>query len=218
MIRTKTTRNLVEGRKRSRTLKTLINAALRCCAQRNFDQVSIHEIAAEAGVTHATMYNYFKSKDEVLEAVCLRLSADVVSQVKNAMTSIDDCAERISIAIRTVLEISAGNPDWGWLFLKFLASAPEFDEVGTEVSKELRAGRECGRLQYASETAAVALMTGAIHMGIRPIIFGTAGDGHANEVARLVLCGLGVPAEEAQVIAIRPLPAALAIPDFIDRK
>ncbi len=63
-----------------------------------------------------------------------------------------------------------------------------------------------GRLRYASEAAALDLVQGTVLAGMRTVLEGRAGSGHASVIAALVLRGLGVAPADADVIARRPLP------------
>ncbi len=53
-------------RKRLQTRQALIDAAMRLFAEDGYDQTTVAAIAAAAGVSTKTFFNYFASKDEVL--------------------------------------------------------------------------------------------------------------------------------------------------------
>ncbi len=53
-------------RKRQQTRQELISAAMRLFEERGYEQTTVAEIAAAAGVSTKTFFNYFASKDEVL--------------------------------------------------------------------------------------------------------------------------------------------------------
>ena len=55
--------------------KALIEAAARLFAQRGFGNVSVREIAAEAGVNHGLVHRHFGSKEGLVTAVFIRLSS-----------------------------------------------------------------------------------------------------------------------------------------------
>lgn len=203
-----------DSRKRSKTRKLLVDAALRLFARHRVDQVSINEIAAEADVAHGTVYNYFRSRDDVLEAICIRLVDDISEQIVATNVVIADPAERISRAIRLTLAAATSHPDWGWLLLRFLGTASNIDAVVQRASDDLRAGLACGRFRYGVESAALTLVSGGILMGLRPIVGGWVQPNHEAEVARLVLTGLGVPPAEAARIVALPMSPIPAIPMF----
>jgi AcrR family transcriptional regulator len=53
-------------RKRQQTRQELISTAMRLFEERGYEQTTVAEIAATAGVSTKTFFNYFASKDEVL--------------------------------------------------------------------------------------------------------------------------------------------------------
>lgn len=63
----------------------LIDTALEVFANKGFDKTSVRELAAAAGVAQGLMYHYFKSKDQLLEAVVERHS--FLPQLKTMLTT-----------------------------------------------------------------------------------------------------------------------------------
>jgi AcrR family transcriptional regulator len=53
-------------RKRQQTRQALISAAVRLFEEKGYDETTVAEITAAAGVSTKTFFNYFTSKDEVL--------------------------------------------------------------------------------------------------------------------------------------------------------
>jgi len=56
----------LRARKRQQTRQELIRAAMRLFEERGYEQTTVAEITAAAGVSTKTFFNYFASKDEVL--------------------------------------------------------------------------------------------------------------------------------------------------------
>ena len=63
--------------KREQSINKLLEVALRLFAVQGFDATSIRTIASEAGISLGLLYNYFKSKDELLEAIFKRGVEDI---------------------------------------------------------------------------------------------------------------------------------------------
>lgn len=56
-------------RKRRETEKRIVYAAMRLFIDKGYDESTIDEIAAEAGISRRTFFYYFKSKDDILLSV-----------------------------------------------------------------------------------------------------------------------------------------------------
>jgi len=53
-------------RKRRETLDRITEAGIRLFSAKGYDQTTLDEIAAEAGISRRTFFHYFKSKDDIL--------------------------------------------------------------------------------------------------------------------------------------------------------
>ncbi|NDK54372.1 TetR/AcrR family transcriptional regulator [Pontibacter fetidus] len=63
--------------KREQTINKLLTVALRLFALQGFEATSIRTIAADAGISLGLLYNYFKSKDELLDEIFKRGINDI---------------------------------------------------------------------------------------------------------------------------------------------
>ncbi|MCB2573021.1 TetR/AcrR family transcriptional regulator, partial [Listeria monocytogenes] len=61
-------------KKRERTRRGLIDAAVRLFARKEVGEIALLDVASEAEVASGTIYNYFRTRDEVVEAVGLALA------------------------------------------------------------------------------------------------------------------------------------------------
>ena len=192
---------------RARTREALLDAAVRVFARKGAGAAAIHEIAAEAGLANGTFYNYFRSREALLEATSLRLAERLHLAVAASRTAIDDPAERVAIGCRRFVWQVSNDPVWAAALLRVWnsTSTPSV-KAADPLLADLRAGRRRGRLRYASETAAVDLVQGTVLAGMRTVLEGRADETHATAIAALVLRGLGIPGDEADRIATRPLP------------
>jgi AcrR family transcriptional regulator len=195
------------GGVRARTRALLLDAAVRVFARKGAGAAAIHEIAAEAGVANGTFYNYFRTRDELLEAASVRLAERFDAAIWASLAPIDDPAARIAIGCRRFVLHAMEEPTWAAALLRVWATSPVLKmRTAAGLLADLRAGRRGGRVRYASEPAVVDVVQGAVLSGMRTVLEGRGGAKHASEIAALILRGLGVEAAEADEIATRPLP------------
>jgi AcrR family transcriptional regulator len=192
---------------RERTRALLLDAAVRVIARKGAGAAAIHEITAEAGLANGTFYNYFRSREALLEATSVRLAERLHADIATSRVAVADPAERLAIGCRRFVLQALSDPVWGAAILRVWHStiAPSAQGAAPLLA-DLRAGRRRRRLRYASETAAVDLVQGTVLAGMRTVLEGRGGAEHAAAVAALVLRGLGVPAADADAIVARALP------------
>jgi AcrR family transcriptional regulator len=192
---------------RARTRDLLLDAAERVFARKGAGGAAIYEIAAEAGVANGTFYNYFRTREALLEATSLRLALRLHDAIAASRTAVDDPAERVAIGCRRFVLQAAVDPVWGAALLRVWHSTPTPSAAAADpLVADLRAGRRARRIRYASERAALDLVQGTVLAGMRSVLEGHGPDAHASAIASLVLRGLGIAVNDADAIATRPLP------------
>jgi AcrR family transcriptional regulator len=95
----RTKKQLLELRERSR--KAIMKNALRLFAQNGFHQTTVQQIARRAGVSKGLVYNYFTSKEDLLESIiragleeAQKVTMHIFSQpaARDKMKTMIDCA------------------------------------------------------------------------------------------------------------------------------
>ncbi len=198
------TRPRPPGRVRERTRALILDAAARVFARKGAGEAAIHEITAEAGLANGTFYNYFRTREDLLEATSVRLAERLHGAIAASRARIDDPAERVAIGCRRFVLQALSDPVWGAAVLRVWHRTGEHGAA--PLLADLRAGRRRGRLRYQSETAALDLVQGTVLAGMRSVLERRAGEEHAAALAAVVLRGLGVPDAEADRIVARALP------------
>jgi AcrR family transcriptional regulator len=192
---------------RARTRAALLDAAVRVFARKGIGETAIHEIATEAGVSSGSFYNYFRTREEVVDAAGTMLARQLTDEISGSYATVEDAAERVSIGARRFMRKALEDPVWGAAVLRVWGSAPVMNRsVSSAVLQDLRSGKRSGVFRFGSERAAVDLLQGATLAAMRTMLEGRAGGEHAEAVAALILRGLGVADREARAIAQRPLP------------
>jgi AcrR family transcriptional regulator len=192
---------------RARTRSAIVEAALRLFAKQGVGGTAIHEIAGEAGVSNGSFYNYFRTREDVLDAGVRLLAKRLTDDISASYADVSDPAERVAIGSRRFMLKALVEPEWGAAVLRVWNSTPLMAKrVSDAPVKDLRAGRRKGRFSFTSERAAVDLLQGTVLAAMRTMLEGDAGEEHSESVAAMILRGLGLPSAEAKEIARRPLP------------
>jgi AcrR family transcriptional regulator len=193
--------------KRERTRRQLLTAALGLFSERGMEGVTIQDIAAAAGMATATVYNHFRTRDEVIHGVASWFAETLCRTIDETYAHIGEGAERMAIGNRRYVWLAERSPGWALLLLDVMAAAPQ---VGMRILEypraDLRLGIRQKAFRVASEQAAMDLISGTVSSAMRSVALGLAPPGHGSAVATTVLRGLGVPFEEAARIANRQLP------------
>lgn len=195
-------------KKRERTRQGLIDAALRLFARKEVGEVALLEVASEAEVASGTIYNYFRTRDEIVEAVGIAL-ADRFSDTISALSSgVNSGALRLAIGVRMFISRAVEDPDWARAVIRVV----HFDQairsrIATYVLTDLRAGREEGVFSYSDENIARDLVVSCAIGGMRAIVEGRGIEQHDSRVAEMVLKALGATPARARKLAQQRLPS-----------
>lgn len=92
-------RELVRDRRRQ-----LVEAALAVFLRRGYHDTTVREIGREAGFTQGTIYNYVRSKGDILYLVCDEVVRAYQDAVARAVEGVTDPGSRLSGAVRAVAE------------------------------------------------------------------------------------------------------------------
>jgi len=84
----------------------LMDAAIRCARRDGLAKTTVSGIAAEAGVTRVTVYAYFPSRDEIVEAAMARAGAALAERLAATLRQIpqpaDQVVEATVVALREI--------------------------------------------------------------------------------------------------------------------
>ena len=164
-------------------------------------------LADVAGMTTATVYNHFKTKEEVLREVALRLATTLCTRISESQAGVKEGAERMAIGGRRYVWLAEVAPQWALLLLDVAAATPDLLlHIRQFTLADLRLGVKQKAFRIANEQVAIDLINGAGTNAMRSVALGLAPASHGADMAACVLRGLGVPHEKAEVIARRPLP------------
>jgi len=197
-----------QARRRRQTRTRLVRAAAALFARQGVDNTRINEITDGADVGFGSFYNYFKSKEEIVEAVLAETLAAQGAAVASLTGGLEDPAEVVAVAHRHFVELARGDPDWAWLLIRLdVSQKVALGALGPFAEQDIAAGIKARRFRVANRRIAMLDAGGALLSVMRDVLDGRApkdaGRLHAEGVLRL----LGLTPEDAAEVARRPMPA-----------
>lgn len=198
-------------KKKARTRQGLVDAAVRIYARKGVEALALNELAEEAGVANGTVYNYFKTREEVLAAVGIELANQLSQQVSALSESVENGAERVAIGVRVFLLRAQQDPVWA----RAVVGVFQFDRgmrsvVAGHLLNDLQIGVRQGVLQFPNELLAMTLVASATLGAMSAVVEGIVTPGMDGDMAEMVLKALSVPDADAARIARLPLPTPAA--------
>jgi AcrR family transcriptional regulator len=113
-------RELVEKRRRQ-----IIDAAVHLFIEKGFHKTTTRQIAAAAGLSSGSMYEYVASKEDILYLVCDAIHSEVERGVTEAMESASDARDVMSAVIREYFQVCGRMSDHILLIYQESQSLPE---------------------------------------------------------------------------------------------
>ena len=101
----------------------ILAEAAKLFKDRGYTGTSMRDLAGQVGMEAASMYNHIKSKDELLDTICFRISDMYISQLQAIEQQGIPFSEKLSslvrLHIRLMVEdgaaVSVANHDWKYL-------------------------------------------------------------------------------------------------------
>ncbi len=152
--------------KKSVKRELILAEAAKLFKDRGYSGTSMRDLAGQVGMEAASMYNHIKSKDELLDTICFRISDTYISQLVEIERTGTSYGEKIKslvrLHIRLMVEdgaaVSVANHDWKYLPEPRLT---EFKQARKNYEKGFAALIEAGIAagEFRPVNASVALFT-----------------------------------------------------------
>lgn len=84
--------------------REILAAARKLLEQRGPEAMTMEEIAADAGVAKGTLYLYFQSKDDLIQALLARVGENIVQDLEAALQAPGTPAEKLVRVVSVLLE------------------------------------------------------------------------------------------------------------------
>jgi TetR/AcrR family fatty acid metabolism transcriptional regulator len=103
-----------------------MDAALRIFAEKGFQSTTITEISKEAGVSEATIYEYFGTKEDLLFAIPEKISNETFEKSSKVIPYIKGVEGKIRAILLFYVQLYQSNPNYSALILLQLMSNKRF--------------------------------------------------------------------------------------------
>jgi AcrR family transcriptional regulator len=209
-------RTRVAAERRERMQARLVESALLVFGQRGMDASVIDELIRIAGVSRGTFYNYFRTNEDLLLAVSLAVSDEMMRVVDPLAQGEPDPAARIAAGLWVFIELARDYPVLSaFLSRGGLRVLTEHSLVKAYLPRDLVQARDSGRIRISDIDLAFDLVVGPTLTALHRMQSSPLPDGYSAELVSAILQGLGLPAQEAKAIAHRPLPRLELPPDSL---
>lgn len=155
--------------------RQILTAAEACFARRGFHAATMPEICAEAGLSPGTVYRYFRSKDDLIEALVEQDRAENVAALA-AMAGAPDLATAVRLSMAATASAVA-EPGMAALFVETLAEAARNPRIAAVVRSHaasvdaavvalLDQAQAAGEIDPELDLTAAARLLGALFDGL----------------------------------------------------
>ena len=196
------------------TERRISAAAVRLFTEKGASEVTISELAAEAGVARGTLYRNVDSTEGLFNKVVADFSADMHEAVVRTFAGIDDAAMRLAIGVRLWVRFAHENPLMGRFAVRFAMTEESLRAMFTgPPMRDVAAGIATGRYRIEeSMTPAIAsLLIGSTVSAMWMVLEGQQTWREAgSRTAELLLRALGIDPDEAHTISSAHLPTLSA--------
>ena len=107
----------------------LLKAAQKVFAQKGFHEATISEIAKEAGVSEATIYEYFSTKEGLLFAIPLETTRFGNERMERQLKMVRGAANKLRAIVYLYLSFYQENPDYAAVIMLILKQNRKFREA-----------------------------------------------------------------------------------------
>jgi len=192
------------------------DAALRLFARTGRTDLSISELASEAGVARGTVYQYVSSAETLFDCVAAGLTAETYRRIHKSTAATDSAVcplTRLAIGMRLYIRRAHDEPMWGQFIYSFGFRARVLQELWhSDPGRDLVAAASAGLITSQPENlrTTASYVGGVVIAAIHLVVDGRDTWRSAGaQAVRFVLRSLGVPEATADRLAEGELPPLL---------
>lgn len=191
------------ARRQRRNREALIRAACTVMTEKGIDAATMLEIAELADVGAGTVYNYFKSKDELAVAVLEEMMHALALRIEAATVTIADPAQIFVFGMTTVLDAATTDISWRQMLYRSEVIADAlYRRMGPFAIRDCRNAVAAGRFRTSDSPLVWRLCShGIVGAGLAIQHGQLPAEAKVDVIARLV-CMTGVDEDDAKALAL----------------
>lgn len=202
------------ARRRQKNRESLLRAASTVMGEKGLDGATMLEIAELADVGAGTVYNYFRSKDDLAIAVLEDMMHNLALRIEATTNGFTDPAQVYAFGIRTVLATATNDVRWRQLLNRSeVISDALFRRMGPFAIRDLRRAADAGRFKMPNAELVWRLTSHALVGTALAMTSGAVPSDATDQVIVRLLCMTGIGAESALELAMRPRPELSQVSD-----
>ena len=194
-------------RKAEETRRRILEAAQKQMSIGGPESVTIQSVTEGADIGQGTFYNYFKSRDELVDAVIRDVVENLGRRLDALTRDMKDAAEIYSFSLRHLMHTAVSDPVWGWFMVRLgIAQEGLLEALGPRASRDIQIGIDSGRFVLDDVSIASAMTFGSMLAVMHDYLDGDRKEDPSSMYAAMLLRMVGIPPAEAEEISRRPLP------------
>jgi len=167
------------------------------------DAPVIDDFIRAAGVARGTFYNHFTSTQELLDAATRTLEDNVMRSTLAAIGEVGDPVLRFALGVRLWLHWARSDAIGCAFVVRNRLRGPLVEK---QLAADLQDGLEAGRFSFPSVAIARDLVVGTILEAMHRLMTSRVPGTFTDDVARLILQGVGVDKRGIARLMAVPLP------------
>lgn len=108
---------------KEKTSVKILNTAFECLAANGYANVSMRNIADEAGVALSQLAYYYKNKENLFSEVINIIMVQYLNEIEDTLKSSTDAKDKLALLVRYFKELIRNHPKRLRLFIDFTAQA-----------------------------------------------------------------------------------------------
>jgi TetR/AcrR family fatty acid metabolism transcriptional regulator len=200
-------------RHKAQRKERILECAMKIFAEKGFQDATISEISKAAGVSDATVYEYFKSKEELLFSIPQEITECSMSETQKVLPYLRGAEAKLRALVQSYVSTYESNPEYTALIMLHLRTSRNFLQteayrVVTAAARQLlsciQEGMEQGVFKKTTDPFLVrAMILGTIeHLFTRKHLMGspTGLISQVDPLVDLILDGIRADDHPAKVL------------------